>query len=486
MMLGGLAGRAGRRARARPACAAACGPAAADDGVIDLAGNDYLGLSRHPAVVAAAAAGGPHLGRRRRCVPAGHRQPRAARRPRGRARPTSLGQPAALVMSTGYHANLAAVTALADRDCLIVSDAHVHASLVDAARLARAEVAVVPHNDVAAVSTALAGAGGRRAMVLAESIYSVLGDAAPLLELAGVCASYDALLVVDEAHGLGVAGAGGRGLVADLGLAGQRPRRRHRDPVQGARRPGRRGARLPRRRRAPGQPRPAVHLRHRPRPARRPPGALAALDVLRAQPTLPGVDHGAGGRPGRRARRRRAQRRGAVGADAVAAGRGRRAGRRPRRGRPGRAASGRRRCPTGSPGCGSPPTPACTRPTGRAPPPSSARSSRSTAPCEHPRRHGDRHRRRQDRRDRCPGGPGGRGRFGRRREAGADRGRRRTPTRSPTPTSCTRSPAAPSRSSPACPTRSRPTPRPGCAGCGSRRSRSTPTGSGCWRSSTTP
>ena len=51
-------------------------------------------------------------------------------------------------MSTGYHANLAAVTALADRDCLIVSDAHVHASLVDAARLTRAEVAVVPHNDV--------------------------------------------------------------------------------------------------------------------------------------------------------------------------------------------------------------------------------------------------------------------------------------------------------------------------------------------------
>ena len=61
------------------------------------------------------------------------------------------GQPAALVFSTGYHANLAAVTALADRDTLIVSDAHIHASLVDACRLARAEVTVVPHNDVAAV-----------------------------------------------------------------------------------------------------------------------------------------------------------------------------------------------------------------------------------------------------------------------------------------------------------------------------------------------
>ena len=58
-------------------------------------------------------------------------------------------------------------------------------------------------------------------MVLSESIYSVLGDAAPLLELAGVCASYDALLVVDEAHSLGVAGTDGHGLVADVGLAGQ-------------------------------------------------------------------------------------------------------------------------------------------------------------------------------------------------------------------------------------------------------------------------
>jgi 8-amino-7-oxononanoate synthase len=125
------------------------------------------------------------------------------------------------VTSTGYHANLAAVTALADRECLLVSDAHVHASLVDAARLSRAEVTITPHNDVAAVSAALAQADGRRSMVLAESVYSVLGDPAPLLELAAVCASYDALLVVDEAHGVGVAGAGGHGLVRELGLAGQ-------------------------------------------------------------------------------------------------------------------------------------------------------------------------------------------------------------------------------------------------------------------------
>jgi 8-amino-7-oxononanoate synthase len=110
------------------------------------------------------------------------------------------------------------VTALADRSTLVVSDAHIHASLVDAVRLSRARLVISPHNDVAAVEAALAAAPGERALVLAESVYSVLSDAAPLVELAGVCARYDALLVVDEAHGLGVHGPG---LVANAGLAGQ-------------------------------------------------------------------------------------------------------------------------------------------------------------------------------------------------------------------------------------------------------------------------
>jgi len=138
-----------------------------------------------------------------------------------------MRQPAALVFSTGYHANLGVVTALADRDTRIISDAHVHASLIDAARLSRAAIEVVPHNDVAAVRRELAeGASSlvplasrppARTLVLVESIYSVLGDAAPLTELAAACEAYGALLVVDEAHGLGVHGSG---LVAQLGLAG--------------------------------------------------------------------------------------------------------------------------------------------------------------------------------------------------------------------------------------------------------------------------
>jgi 8-amino-7-oxononanoate synthase len=82
-------------------------------------------------------------------------------------------------------------------------------------------VTVTPHNDVAAVARALAGRGQRRALVLAETIYSVLGDAAPLAELAEVAAAGDAVLIADEAHALGVAGPGGQGLLAAHGLAGR-------------------------------------------------------------------------------------------------------------------------------------------------------------------------------------------------------------------------------------------------------------------------
>jgi 8-amino-7-oxononanoate synthase len=204
-------------------------PRTADDSVIDLAGNDYLGLSRDPRVVEAAAAAiktwGAGAGASR--LVTGTLEIHAELEA---ALARFLGWPAALVFSTGYHANLSIVTALADRQSVIVSDAHIHASLIDAARLSRAEIVVVPHNDVAAVERALAVSTSsttgtppireRRALVLAESVYSVLGDAAPLRELVEACAAYDALLVVDEAHGIGVAGNGGHGLAREYDLAG--------------------------------------------------------------------------------------------------------------------------------------------------------------------------------------------------------------------------------------------------------------------------
>jgi len=188
--------------------------------MIDLAGNDYLGLARDPRVVSAAMKAAETSG-----AGAG-----ASRLVSGTlSLHTELendladftGFPTALVTSTGYHANLSVVTALADPDTLIVSDAHIHASLVDACRLSRGQVRVIPHHDVATVEELLASRSQTRAIVLAESIYSVLGDAAPLVDLAEVTVRHDALLVVDEAHGLGVAGPGGRGLLAGAGLAGR-------------------------------------------------------------------------------------------------------------------------------------------------------------------------------------------------------------------------------------------------------------------------
>lgn len=186
--------------------------------MIDLAGNDYLGLARDSRVVAAAAKAAEEYG-------AGAAASRlvtgtlSVHDQLESALAAFTGFPAALVLSTGYHANLAAVAALADADTLVVSDAHVHASMIDACRLSRATVQVVAHNDVTAVEAALAGRNQARALVLVESVYSVLGDAAPVAELAEVCARHEAVLVADEAHALGVCGPGGRGLLHAAGLA---------------------------------------------------------------------------------------------------------------------------------------------------------------------------------------------------------------------------------------------------------------------------
>ncbi len=191
-------------------------PRPADDDLLDLAGNDYLGLSRHPAVTAAAADAarvwGAGSGASRLVTGSLELHQRLEHE-----LAAYTDQPACLVLSTGYHANLAAVSALADRDTLVISDAHIHASLVDAVRLSRARLEVVPHSDVSAVRRALQNWSGR-ALVLAESVYSVLGDRAPLPELAAACAEHGALLIVDEAHGLGVHGSG---LVHASGLAGR-------------------------------------------------------------------------------------------------------------------------------------------------------------------------------------------------------------------------------------------------------------------------
>lgn len=188
--------------------------------LIDLASNDYLGLSKHPEVIegaveAARRWGGGSTGSRLVTGNTGaHEQFEDELA-------EFVGVRSGLVFSSGYTANLAAVTALAGRDALVVSDAACHASLIDACRLSRARVEVTPHRDVDAVAELLRTRTERRALVLTESVFSTDGDLAPLLRLHRVTREFGAVLVVDEAHGIGVRGAGGRGLVAEVGLAGE-------------------------------------------------------------------------------------------------------------------------------------------------------------------------------------------------------------------------------------------------------------------------
>lgn len=131
-----------------------------------------------------------------------------------------LGVESTLLFSSGYAANVGVLSALAGSDTLIVSDALNHASIVDGCRLSRARVAVTPHGAVDAVERALRDAPERRRIVVTDSYFSMDGTIAPLAALRGVCDRFDAALVVDEAHALGVWGPEGRGLCA---LAGVRP-----------------------------------------------------------------------------------------------------------------------------------------------------------------------------------------------------------------------------------------------------------------------
>ena len=205
----------------------------ASERILDLAGNDYLGLASDPRVIEV---GWSRCGPGAR-VPPGRGWSPARPRCTSSWRPSwpipFCGYPAGLVFSSGYLANLGVVTALSGPGTLVVSDAANHASLVDACRLSRARIAVVAHNDVEAVDAALAGRAQRRALLVTDSVGSVDGDHAPLARLHEVCRARGALLVVDEAHALGVCGPGGA-RAARLGRAGRcRRRGDHRDAVQG-------------------------------------------------------------------------------------------------------------------------------------------------------------------------------------------------------------------------------------------------------------
>ena len=192
-------------------------PRAAAAAELDLAGNDYLGLARDKRVAGAAAAAALKWG-------AGSTGSRLvtgstelhAELEQELAR--FCGVQAALVFSSGFTANLGAVTTLSGRESAIVTDSSIHASLIEGCRLSRADIAAVAHNDPSAVGHALRTRRHQRALVVTDSVFSVDGDKADLTALVDVGRDTGAALLVDDAHGLGVLGDGGRGAVHEAGL----------------------------------------------------------------------------------------------------------------------------------------------------------------------------------------------------------------------------------------------------------------------------
>jgi 8-amino-7-oxononanoate synthase len=192
--------------------------------LLDLASNDYLGLSRHPDVLAAAAAelSASGLGAGASRLISGTRPIHSQLEEELAA---WLGRERVLLFPSGFQANIAAVTALADRHSLVLADRLIHHSLLVGVRASGAQLQRFAHNNLTDLERRLAAARraapDRRLVVLVESLYSMEGTSPPLKEVAALCTHHDAPLVVDEAHALGVLGAGGRGLahgLADVAL----------------------------------------------------------------------------------------------------------------------------------------------------------------------------------------------------------------------------------------------------------------------------
>jgi 8-amino-7-oxononanoate synthase len=187
--------------------------------LLDLASNDYLGLSRQRAVQAAAAGELEHSG-----VGAGASRLVSGSRPVHRQLEERLahwlGQEAVLLFPSGFQANLAAVGSLADRHTLVLADRLIHHSLLAGVKGSGARLKRFAHNDLTDLERRLAEARQahpeHRLVVLSESLFSMEGSSPDVAVLARCCSTYGAALLLDEAHALGVLGPGGRGLAYGL------------------------------------------------------------------------------------------------------------------------------------------------------------------------------------------------------------------------------------------------------------------------------
>lgn len=172
--------------------------------------NDYLGLANHPDLIKSICEGAQQYG-----VGAGASHlingHSSAHHVLEEALAHFAGFPQTLLFSTGYMANMGVVTALAGRQDAIFSDKLNHASLNDAALLSRAKFIRFSHLDLAALEQRLATSNARRKLVVTDAVFSMEGDIAPIRQFVALCEKYNALLLLDDAHGFGVLGQQGRG-----------------------------------------------------------------------------------------------------------------------------------------------------------------------------------------------------------------------------------------------------------------------------------
>ncbi len=190
--------------------------------LLAFASNDYLGLAAHPRLVAALREGAElyGVGSGASHLISGHTRAHDLLEERlAQFIGPHLESARALSFCTGYMANLAILTALgADADAEIFSESLNHASLIDGARLARAQVKVYPHADLDALGAMLAASNATTKLVVTDSVFSMDGDLAPLPAMLALCERYNAWLVIDDAHGFGTLGANGRGALEHFNL----------------------------------------------------------------------------------------------------------------------------------------------------------------------------------------------------------------------------------------------------------------------------
>jgi len=201
-----------------------CAPRVRVDGrdMLAFCSNDYLGLASHPRVIEALREGASRYGAGSGAshLISGHSQAHAALEERlAQFMQPHIPQARALYFCTGYMANLAMLGALGGADAALFSESLNHASLIDGARLSRSAVQVYAHGDVAQLAALLRASTATTKLVVTDSVFSMDGDLAPLPALLQLCEEHGAWLLVDDAHGFGMLGQNGRGVLEHFQLS---------------------------------------------------------------------------------------------------------------------------------------------------------------------------------------------------------------------------------------------------------------------------